>query len=217
MVKIQTCINQNRHKLNKQSWYRKGLFLFFRLCYNWRKVDIVDKLMFFHLYPQVIYTYLLHDLTCVVPVSKGCTTPMSRPLRLLGWIALCHAFLFWTNNVSKPLTARFFFIHCNHVFLGQPLRLLPVTIVLSTFLGHVSGSICWTWPHQRRRPCLRAFSMEPKPNRLLSSSDGTLSLSFVEHIHLIIIISLWLRRGTSSCVAAHVSLAYNKTLRTHVL
>ena len=150
-------------------------------------------------------------------MSEGCTTPLSCPLRLLGWIALCHAFLFWTNDASKPLTARSFFIHYNHVFLELPLGLLPATIVLSTFLGHVSGSICWTWPYQRRCPCLRAFSIEPKPNWHLSSSDGTLSLSFAEHIHLIIIISLWLRQETSSCVASHVSLAYNKTLYAHGL
>ena len=150
-------------------------------------------------------------------MSEGCTTPLSRPLRLLEWIALHHTFLFWTNDASKPLTARSFFIHCNHVFLGWPLGLLPVTMVLSTFLGHVSGFIRWTWPYQRRHPHLRAFSIEPKPNRLLSSSDGTLSLSFAKHVHLIIIISLRLRRETSSCVAAHVSLAYNKTLCTHAL
>ena len=166
----------------------------------------------------IILTYLFHDLMCVVPrVQGGCTTPLSRPLWLLEWIALHHSFLFWTNDPSKPLTARSFFMHYNHVFLGRPLGLLPVTIVLSTFLGQVSGSIRWTWPYQRRRPHLSAFSIEPKPNRLLSSSDGTLSLSFAEHIHLIIITSFQLRRETSSCATAHVSLAYNKTLRTHEL
>ena len=85
-------------------------------------------------------------------MSEGCTTPLSHPLWLLEWIALHHAFLFWTNDASKPLTARSFFIHCNYVFLGRPLGLLPVAIVLSTFLGHVSGSKRWTWPYQRRRP-----------------------------------------------------------------
>ena len=150
-------------------------------------------------------------------MSEGCTTPLSHPFRLLEWIALCHAFLLWTNDASKPLTARSFFIHCNHVFLGRPLGLLPVTIVLSTFLDQVSGSIRWTWPYQRRHPHLSAFTIEPKPNQLLSSPDGTLSLGFMEHNHLIIIISLWLRRETSSCVAAHISLAYNKTLHTHAL
>ena len=150
-------------------------------------------------------------------MSEGCTTPLSHPLRLMEYTALHHAFLFRTNDASKPLTARSFFVHCNHVFLGRSLGLLPVTIVLSTFLGHTSGSICWTWPYQRRRPCLRELSIEPKPDQLLSSFYGTLSLNFAEHIHLIIIISLRLRRELFSCVAAHVSLACNKTLRTHAL
>ena len=150
-------------------------------------------------------------------MSEGCTTLLLCLLWHLEWIAPFHAFLLWTNDASKPLTARSFFIHCNHVFLGRPVGILPVTTVLSTFLGQVSGSICWTWPYQRRCPHLSAFSIEPKPNQLLRSSDGTLSLSFTEHIHLIIIISLRLRRETSSCTAAHVSLAYNKTLRTHAL
>ena len=148
-------------------------------------------------------------------MSEGCTTPLPCPLRILEWIAKHHAILFWTNDASKPLTARSFFIHCNHVFLG-PIGLLPVTIVLSTFLGQVSGSIRWTWPYQRRRPHLRAFSIEPKPNRLLSSSDGTSSLSFADHIRLIII-SFRLRQETSSCFVANVSLPYNKTLLTHAL
>ena len=56
------------------------------------------------------------------------------------WEGLPYAMHFYFEP-SKPLTATSFFIHCNHVFLGWPLGLLPVTIVLSTFLGHVSGSI----------------------------------------------------------------------------
>ena len=113
-----------------------------------------------------------------------------------------HAILFRANDASKPLTFKSFLMHSNHVFLGCTLGFLPVTIVLSTFLGHVSGSIRWRWPYQRRRPRLSTFSMLHRPNWLFSSSDVILSVSFVEQIHLIIIISLRWRWETSSCVAA---------------
>ena len=102
-------------------------------------------------------TYVLHSLMCVVPRVRGLHYTIVTSTSTLEWIALRHAFLLWTNNVSKYLTATSCFIHCNHVFLGWPLGLLPVTIVLSTFLGQVSGYICWTWPYQRRHPHLSAF------------------------------------------------------------
>ena len=139
-----------------------------------------------NMFSVLTYSMIQHAL---FPMSEGCTTPLLRPLGLLERITLHHAFLFWTNNASKPLTARSFFMHCNHVFLGWPLGLLPITIVLSTFGGHVSGSIHWTWPYQRRHLHLRASSIKPKPNQLLSSSDGTLSLSLAEHI----ILKQWLK------------------------
>ena len=92
-------------------------------------------------------TYLLHRLTCVVPRVRGLHHTIVTSTSTLGMDCLCHSFLFWTNDASKPLTARSFFIDCIHVFLGQPLELLPIPIVLSTFLGQVSGSIRWAWPY----------------------------------------------------------------------
>lgn len=67
--------------------------------------------------------------------------------------------------------------------------------------------------------CIQAFNFKPfllhsnhaflgrlrKPNRLIISSDVILSISFLEQIHLVIVISLRLRRETSSCVAAYLN------------
>ena len=156
-------------------------------------------------------------------MPEGCTTLLSR--WLLGLSGQCDVVLFCLTDASKPLTFKSFLLHSNHVFLGRPLGLLPVTIVLSTFFGHVSGSIRWRWLCQRRRPSLSTLcyivvhcvSLLHRPNRILSSSDDILSVSFCEQIHLIIIISLRLRRETSSCFASHVSQAYSKTLHTCIV
>ena len=162
---------------------------------------------------QLIWkSYLLHGLTCSVP----CVRELHYFIVKTIFISEVECLMACNPIPSKPLTFRSLLIHSTHVFLGWPLGLPPVTIVLSTFLGHVSGSIHWRWPYQQRFPCLSTFSMLHRPNRLLRSSDDILYASFVEKIHLIII-SLRLRWETSFCVAAHVSLTYNETLCTHAL
>ena len=138
---------------------------------------------------------------------KGLTTSLSRPRWLLRLSSQCHAVLVCPNDAFMPLTFESFLMHSNHVFLGRPLELLSFKIVFSTSLGHVSGSICRRWLYQWRGSRLITFFMQHRPNQFLSSSDGILSITFVEQIHLNII-SLQLRWETSFCVAAKISLGY---------
>ena len=128
----------------------------------------------------VIYLLTPRFKRALCPVPKDCSTSLSRPHRFFGLSAQHHAILFCASDAFKPLTFKSFLTDSSRVFLGRTLGLLPVTIVLSAFLGHVSGSIHWRWPYQRRRLRLRTFSVPHRPNQLLSSSDGILSASFVE-------------------------------------
>ena len=184
------------------------------------------------------YTYLHHGLKCMSWARY--TTSLSHSRLCLGLSAQHHAVLLCTNDASKPLAFKWFLMHSNHVFcavlfcvnyapkpltfksflmhsnhfiLGQPLELLPVMIVLSIFLGHVSGSTCWRWPFQCRRSCLSIFSMLLNfLVYLLSSFDAILSVSFIKQIHLIIFISMQLRRETSSCIWKHLETIWKQYL-----
>ena len=161
-------------------------------------------LPFPYIFPLYL-TYLLHGLTYVVPRVQGflyfiitftSTLEIECP-------TLCSPVLY--QRCFQAFHFKSFLMHSSHAFLGQPLGLLPVMIVFSTFLDHLSGSICWRWPYQWRRSHLSTFFRVQRPNQLLSSPGGILSTSFVKQIHLIIIISLLLRRETSSCVAASLN------------
>ena len=94
----------------------------------------------------------------IVLISKDCTTSLSHPPRFLGLSAQYNEVLFCAIDDFKPLTFTFF-MYSNSVFLRHSLVLLPVTTVLSTFLGHASRSIHCRWPYQQRCPCLSIFSM----------------------------------------------------------
>ena len=101
------------------------------------------------------------------------------------WAALIHCYAhvnirglvnslmqFSVSDASKPLTFEAFIAHADHVFKGWSLRLLPVKIVFSTFLGHASGSMCFARSCQQRRKRLSMFSIL---NRLTLLLKGPLS------------------------------------------
>lgn len=96
--------------------------------------------------------------------------------------------VFCANDAFKPLKS--LLIHSSHIFLGRPLGLLPGSIVL-----YASGSMCSRWRHQHRRSSLITFFVLHRPILLLNSSDGTLSVSFVESLHRFIIKSFWWKTG----------------------
>ena len=139
---------------------------------------------------------ILHSLTCNVSCVPGLdyftVTPMST-LSVPNTMQFCCL-----SHASSPLTFKSFFQYFNHVFLGWPVELLPVTIILSFFLDLVSGFMCCRWPYQRIRPRLSTFFTNHRTTLFLNSPDVTLSVSFVEHIHLIVIKSFRLRQEISA-------------------
>ena len=76
--------------------------------------------------------------------------------------------------------------------------LLPVTIVLFTFLSYEPESMPCRFSPQQKHTRLITFSMLQRPILLLNSSEGILSVRFMGHNHRIIFKSFRLRRETSS-------------------
>ena len=72
---------------------------------------------------------------CFEKHGFSCTRKLNFSSPALELSAQCHAVLLCATNASNSLNFKSFIMHSNHVFPGQPLGLLPVTIVLSTFLG----------------------------------------------------------------------------------
>ena len=104
---------------------------------------------------------------CIVPCIWGLRNFTVMSMLNLGVECPTPCSPICVNDASKPSTSKSFLLHLYHVFLRQPLALLPVTIVLPTFLGHVSESIYCRWPYQLKHPHLNQFSM--LPNQLLNS------------------------------------------------
>ena len=87
-------------------------------------------------------TYLLHGLTYVVPRVQGFLNFIitSTSTLEIECPTLCSPVL--CQQCFQAFHFKSFLVHSSHAFLGQPLGLLPVMIVFSTFLDHLSGSIC---------------------------------------------------------------------------
>ena len=99
-----------------------------------------------------------------------------------------------------------------HRFAVRPRGLMPSICKLRIFFGHRSVFLRWTCPYHHRRPHLITSPTSGRPRRRLNSDIDLLSESLAEHVHLIMALSLRVRRLMS--FVGQVSLAYSKTLRT---
>lgn len=86
-----------------------------------------------------------------------------------------------------------------------------------TFLGPKSSVIRCTWPYQRSLRWRTSSSKLRIQNLKRRCSMETRSVKLLEAIYLTMALSLRVRRSTSSFESGHVSLAYSRILRTHIL
>ena len=104
-------------------------------------------------------------------------------------ICLLHLLRSMTSSLFNPHALQSFSTISLQVFFGLPLGLAPSTSYSIHFFTQSLYSFRSTCPYHRNLFCCSTEIMSFNPSLYLNSLLGTLSCSFMPHIHLTILIS----------------------------